>query len=354
MESLNYYIQYGKNDLIGKSVEIADNHEVTFFLSGNKKAKKVFLQGSFCDSVLMKKVDGGWSTTKRIQPGRNFYKFNVDGKDLIDKQNNLVDQHPNLGRTSILYSENHVFELDGYGNAGQVFVAGNFNGWIVGELEMARKGDVWQLPLYLPDGTYAYKFIVDGHWITDPNNPVVRPDGSGNYNSYLSMGDTNAFKLYGNLDAKEVRLAGNFNLWNYTELQMLRTESGWELHYALAPGMYEYKFVVDNEWIVDPNNPFQLIRNEGFNSLVCIKPNHVFKLRKHPKAAEVIVTGTFTDWTQRNFKMVLEKGVWKFPVYLPSGKYLYRFIVDGEIITDPENAQTEESEFGQSCSVLNL
>jgi len=354
LEALNHYIQYGKNDLTGKSISPADNSEISFFLSGNKKAKTVLLQGSFCNKVKMQKVDGGWATKIRINHGKNYYNFIIDGKATVDKQNNLIEKHPDLGRASIIYYENHVFELEEYANASNVYVAGNFNGWNVGQLEMKLDGDTWKLPVYLPDGTYAYKFIVDGNWITDPDNAVVRPDGAGNYNSYLSMGDTSVFKLYGNLDAQEVRLAGNFNLWNYTELQMLRTASGWELHYALAPGLYEYKFVVDNEWIVDPNNPYRIERNEGFNSLICIKPNHVFKLNKFENATDVIVTGTFTDWARRNFKMALENGAWIFPVYLPSGKYLYRFIVDGEIIIDPNNLETVKTEFGQSCSVLKI
>ncbi|NEN23703.1 hypothetical protein G3O08_09345 [Cryomorpha ignava] len=354
MEALKHYVQYGINNLTGKSISASDNNEICFFLSGNIKAKQVLLQGSFCDKVKMDKIDSGWRTYVRIEPGQHFYKFIVDGKETLDKQNLLKGQHHELGRASIFFIENHVFELGEHDEASQIFVAGNFNGWTVGELEMKREGDIWKLPLYLPDGTYAYKFIVDGKWITDPDNPAVRPDGTGNYNSYLSIGDCSVFKLYGNLDAVEVRLAGNFNLWNYTELQMLRTPSGWELHYALAPGMYEYKYVVDNEWILDPNNPYRVERNEGFNSLICIKPNHVFKLDKFETAAEVIVTGTFTDWARKNFKMNHENGAWNFPIYLSSGKYLYRFIVDGEIITDPDNPQTEEAEFDQTCSILKI
>lgn len=354
MEALKHYVQYGMNKLTGKSISASDNDEICFFLSGNKNAKHVFLMGSFCDKVKMNKIDSGWRTCLPVTPAKHFYKFVVDGKESIDKHNLLKSEHPELGKTSILFIENHVFELADHEEASKVFVAGNFNAWTVGELEMKREDDVWKLPLYLPDGTYAYKFIVDGNWITDPDNPVVRPDGSGSYNSYLSMGETSVFKLYGNLDAREVRLAGNFNLWNYTELQMLRTPSGWELHYALAPGMYEYKYVVDNEWIIDPNNPFRVERNEGFNSLICIKQNHIFKLDNFETATEVIVTGTFTDWARKNFRMNKENGVWNFPIYLPPGKYLYRFIVDGEIVQDPDNPNAEEAEFGQTCSVLKI
>lgn len=354
MEALNHYVQYGMNSLAGKSISEADKGEISFFLPGNKKAKQVLLHGTFCNPLKMNKVAAGWRVNINVEPAKHYYKFIIDGKVALDKANRLKGEHLTMGLSSILFIENHVFELSDHEEAKKVYVAGNFNNWAAGELEMKREGDTWRLPLYLPDGTYAYKFIVDGNWITDPDNPIVRPDGSGNYNSYLSMGDTSVFKLYGNLDAREVRLAGNFNLWNYTELQMLRTPSGWELHYALAPGMYEYKFVVDDEWITDPNNPFKIQRNEGYNSLVCIKPNYIFKLEKFETAADVIVTGSFTNWSRKNFKMNLENGIWTFPIYLSRGKYLYRFIVDEEIVTDPDNPDTEEAEFGQICSVLHI
>jgi hypothetical protein len=53
--------------------------------------------------------------------------------------------------------------------------------------------------------------------------------------------------------AGEVYLCGDFNEWSPVGLRMIqRTENGhWEKRLALAPGRYEYKFVVDGEWIHD-------------------------------------------------------------------------------------------------------
>jgi len=52
-------------------------------------------------------------------------------------------------------------------------------------------------------------------------------------------------------DAHEVFLCGDFNQWSATSLRMIRRPDNgrWEKRLALAPGRYQYKFVVDGEWI---------------------------------------------------------------------------------------------------------
>jgi 1,4-alpha-glucan branching enzyme len=53
--------------------------------------------------------------------------------------------------------------------------------------------------------------------------------------------------------AQAVYLVGDFNGWSPRTLRMLRRgENGkWERRIPLPPGRYEYKFVVDNEWVHD-------------------------------------------------------------------------------------------------------
>ena len=63
--------------------------------------------------------------------------------------------------------------------------------------------------------------------------------------------------------ARTVGVAGTFNNWESARTPMRKDESGaWKATLALAPGRYEYRFVVDGEWISDPSatarvaNPF--------------------------------------------------------------------------------------------------
>ena len=50
-------------------------------------------------------------------------------------------------------------------------------------------------------------------------------------------------------NAREVYLAGTFNAWVPHSLRMEKDAQGlWGRTVDLAPGTYEYKFVVDGEW----------------------------------------------------------------------------------------------------------
>jgi hypothetical protein len=45
----------------------------------------------------------------------------------------------------------------------------------------------WSATLVLEPGNYLYKFVVDGKWMEDPNNPEKASDDYGGYNSVLTV-----------------------------------------------------------------------------------------------------------------------------------------------------------------------
>ena len=73
---------------------------------------------------------------------------------------------------------------------------------------------------------------------------------------------------------KAVYLAGSFNQWNPTGKKMLdkKNEGVYTASIKLAPGRYEYKFVIDGTWCADPEN-LDFVRNEHgtLNSVVVVK-----------------------------------------------------------------------------------
>ena len=72
--------------------------------------------------------------------------------------------------------------------AGEVFVAGDFNGWDPRKSPMKKTGNgKWQKVMMLPPGEYGYKFVVDGKWLTDPQNRELRPNPFGTFNSVLTV-----------------------------------------------------------------------------------------------------------------------------------------------------------------------
>ncbi len=53
--------------------------------------------------------------------------------------------------------------------------------------------------------------------------------------------------------AREVAVAGTFNDWDPSTRALKREEGGnWAVTFFLAPGKYEYRFVVDGIWTDDP------------------------------------------------------------------------------------------------------
>ena len=64
-------------------------------------------------------------------------------------------------------------------------------------------------------------------------------------------------------EAQEVCIAGAFNDWHPSVTPMIRLSDGkWAKELVLPPGRYEYRFVVDGQWVDDPKaaalvpNPF--------------------------------------------------------------------------------------------------
>ena len=70
-----------------------------------------------------------------------------------------------------------------------VFVAGSFNGWHPKRKPMQPldENGTYRAVLMLPRGTHEYKFVVDGQWCADTNNPNWVLNDCGTLNSVLSV-----------------------------------------------------------------------------------------------------------------------------------------------------------------------
>ncbi len=349
-------LPYGINEFKKQQTISTDGDTVTFFLPGYTDIKEVYLSGTFNNwSTLqqpMQKRPTGWQVKIRIPSGRYLYKFIVDGRWINDPYNKQKEHDGQGGFNSIFYNYNHVFRLDAYQNAHKVFLTGSFNNWKPDQLKMTKTNTGWELPIYLDEGTYAYKFVVDGQWITDPANRNYRADAGGNLNSFMGIGDSIIFRLSGFDSANQVILAGSFNRWSTDELVMNKVKDGWELPLVLGKGYYEYKFIVDGKWMPDPANPNTVGSGDYSNSYLINGANHTFKLSGFSEAGKVIVTGSFNGWQTENYRMNKAADGWEFSAYLKPGKYTYKFIVDGTWLLDPANDLWEPNVEGTGNSVL--
>ena len=73
---------------------------------------------------------------------------------------------------------------------------------------------------------------------------------------------------------KAVYVAGEFNGWDPAAKKMAyKTRQGlYTATVKLAPGTYQYKFVIDGTWCADPENVNAVANDQGtFNSVITVK-----------------------------------------------------------------------------------
>jgi hypothetical protein len=75
-----------------------------------------------------------------------------------------------------------------------------------------------------------------------------------------------------NAIARRVCLAGSFNGWKPEQGEMVRLGDGkWSRDLSLAPGTYEYRLVVDGQWMPDPRADHTVVNPLGErNSLLTV------------------------------------------------------------------------------------
>jgi hypothetical protein len=250
-----------------------------------------------------------------------------------------------------------------------VVVAGNFNSWSRDSWKMTRVNEnIFELRKKLDDFkdnfNWEFKFVINNRIWAEPDknvsNITYAKEGNKNYYTYnLKMytgypsKDGNArFFLKGYRNAKKVILAGSFNKWNEEVFSMKKTDEGWELTLQLKPDRYEYRFIIDGYWIEDPDNSNKTPNEYGeYNSVIDINQKVQFYLEGNIKAKKVILAGSFNDWSESAYKMKKVENGWTFTTRLPYGKHHYKYIVDGEWITDPSNPIKEFDGHGNINSV---
>jgi len=72
-------------------------------------------------------------------------------------------------------------------------------------------------------------------------------------------------------DYKKVRIAGEMNGWNPAAGNFEFKNGIWQFSKYLAPGKYQYKLVLDENWVIDPANSDSIDNNSGgYNSVLSV------------------------------------------------------------------------------------
>ena len=212
------------------------------------------------------------------------FKFLINGKYWAEPNDDIANIAPaktpsgsplnvyNLKFYTAYQNEdgNACFKLYGHKDAKKVILAGSFNKWDENLFAMNKVENGWEITLQIKPGFYEYRYIVDGKWMEDPFNPNKVKNEFGEYNSVIDISKEVTFELQGFLDAKKVILSGSFNNWSENKFKMKKAENGWILTLKLSGGKHHYKFIVDNDWMVDPKNPVKEYDGEGNINSVCM------------------------------------------------------------------------------------
>lgn len=347
--------EFGVNHFTTVTVKELANGLTKFTLPAHSGAKKVILAGSFnnwsVSEYMMTQTLSGWEFTIKLDAGMHLYKFIVDGFWLNDQFNLNKKPDGHDGFNSVYFKYNTEFILSGFLDRSKIILSGAFNSWDKQMLLMQKTNTGWRLPMYLKEGRHEYKFIVDEDWITDPSNALKVPNQEGTYNSVIYIGHQVEFKVSA-ANAKKVYVAGTFNNWKPNIDALLPEFELWKTTLNLAKGNYQYKFIVDGNWMLDPKNPHNAMDGDIVNSFKAVEPNTSFCIKDFPNAKSVFISGDFNQWDEYGYSMVKIDGCWKIEVYLKPGKHLYKLIVDGKWVKDPTNSLFEPNEFKDYNSVI--
>lgn len=212
---------------------------------------------------------------------------------------------------------------------------------------------------------YSLRFLKDSG---PPRNlKMVRLDNS----SRKTAIQNGVLVTYKNIDAGQVRIAGDFSDWKPENME--RGKSGVWYFFITDFSTFQkirYKFIVDDIWIKDPKNYNQ--EDDGMGSYVSIinpfrsaNDRHIsyrvidnalieFNIYK-PGARLISLVGDFNNWNPENDLMQKGKdGIWRIKKKLNRGTFRYKFIVDGKWLPDLYNRDSASDDSGSVCSVIKV
>ena len=146
-------------------------------------------------------LKGGWPGEKvsALRGQENYYKLTCDYTPDDGKTFNFIFNNNSDTQTKDLTISNDAIQANGgpevdgrkvtftYENASasQVYLAGSMNGWSTNAAEMKKSDSMFTYTMELDPGLYEYKFVVDGNWVQDSQNPTVMVHKDSNMNSVV-------------------------------------------------------------------------------------------------------------------------------------------------------------------------
>lgn len=181
-------LEQGSSTTLDLNPLLSDDHDAKHMLTISWSAKQVALQDPAGSHLLYVVAPTQWSGVEMI----DLKVTDIGGLSAISTLTVTV--------TEVVVSQPKPPDTCGKVTfsiaAGQgdleVLLSGTFNDWAT----IADKADkladvagtgVWSVEKKLTPGVHQYKFLVDGKWMADPDNPNQTPDGFGGQNSVIEV-----------------------------------------------------------------------------------------------------------------------------------------------------------------------
>ncbi|MBI4398998.1 MAG: AAA family ATPase [Candidatus Omnitrophica bacterium] len=123
----------------------------------------------------------------------SFHRVPVQGETGSERPSEVIPVKPQKSewpgpKYPVLLKEGVIFGLF-HLEAKKIQIAGDFNNWVNEPLQLANEEPGrWIKYFSLSPGRYRYKFIVDGEWTLDLENPLTEPNPYGGTDSVIVVG----------------------------------------------------------------------------------------------------------------------------------------------------------------------
>ncbi|KAJ8906134.1 hypothetical protein NDN08_002631 [Rhodosorus marinus] len=229
-----------------------ETHPVEMVFS-TQSAYDVCIAGTFSNwkPVKLSRQGNHWRRFLPLGPGIYSYKFVVDGNWICDQTKEIItDEFGNVNNVLRVGTVTARVTWTSTKVRTSAFVAGTFSNWEF--VAMRIDSGKAYLDLELPPGKNTMKFFIDGSWELNSNMTSCW-DEKGNVNNVIIAGKQNKNFTWDSWNAHSVAIAGTFSDWKPVEL--MRKGNAWTRDLLLEYGAYDFKFVVDGNWVCDQRWP---------------------------------------------------------------------------------------------------
>lgn len=163
------------------------------------------------------------------------------------------------------------------------------------------------------------------------------------------------FRWPGAFGSQAVSVLGSFNDWKDPVPLHKPTGTGdWFVSLMTAPGLQQYKFLVDGDWRTSPCDAIVSDGQGAYNNQSAIAQNVTFEWTADGSVEEVFVTGDFSGWMDL-LPLTRKHGenIFSLSCSLMPGSYFYQYLVDGQWQTSA-NAAVEPDAQRQLCNKVTV